>query len=779
MPSFVRDASYAFRDFIRRPGIPIVIVLSLGCAMGLSTSMFSFVNTVWLAPWPVHGADELRVVGRRVSVDEWRYLSAQTTSFSGLAAVSDVPAKVYGQTIRLGFVSANYFQVLEAPLLLGAGFPGDHDADTGAWNTALISHRMWQTRFGGAADIVGRVFTLEKLNPRYKGIPITIVGVMGPGFEGTDTTLRTQLWLPLRAMRYFEPYGPAPMRLASQVQVFGRLRAGTFSTRAQTELATLSGRFRSEQRLPVAQILLNGTDRYSRSPLPLQTRLAWQSFIIGIVFVTLIACGNVANLLLARGHARRGEIATRFALGASRGRLVRQLLTETFVLTLVAAWVGVIIALWLPEAVLRAILQNTLSDLAESMRLTFTVDRRVFLWALCLSVIACIAFGLAPALRSTDASVSNLIKEAHGNSRRALKLSLLSYQTIVSVMALAIAGLMLRSAPVEQARRIRNSMAGLTVVRLNVPEGTDATQRQLLFSRVGEQLSAIAGNQSVAGLAGQIQPGISQSLHVTPEYFTVLQIPYVSGRTFVRSDSANGVVIVNAALAHRFWPGQDAVGKLMPVDDERVWDNRLVGREVVGVVADAQTLTPTAYLPAQSGDVQVFLLRASRDRVIRETAAVASQLRSSGTLEVLSGAVWIAPVLGPSFAVAWLTMGFGGMALFLGMIGFFSLLQYAVQQKTREIGIRRALGAEPWHVVRSLIAPAARPLTRGLLFGSGGAAAIGFYMRQVDMPSGVNPIDPLTYAAVAGVLTVAAMAASYGPARHAIAIEPSKALRFE
>jgi hypothetical protein len=238
-------------------------------------------------------------------------------------------------------------------------------------------------------------------------------------------------------------------------------------------------------------------------------------------------------------------------------------------------------------------------------------------------------------------------------------------------------------------------------------------------------------------------------------------------------------VIVNAALAHRLWPGQDVVGKVVSADDGRVWDNRLVGREVVGVVADAQNVAPTAYLPLQSDKVQVFLLRASRDRVMRETAAVGSQARSSGTLEVLSGVAWIAPVLGPSFAIAWVTMAFGGMALLLGTIGFFSLLQYAVQQKTREIGIRRALGAEPWHVVRSLIGPAVRPLIRGLLFGCAGAAAIGFYMRQVDMPSGVNPIDPVTYGAVAGVLAIAALAASYRPAHHAIAIEPSKALRFE
>ena len=322
-------------------------------------------------------------------------------------------------------------------------------------------------------------------------------------------------------------------------------------------------------------------------------------------------------------------------------------------------------------------------------------------------------------------------------------------------------------------------MTALSVVRVQVPEGTDATQKQLLFTRVGEQLRAIAGNQDVAGLAGQIQPGVSQSLHVTPQFFAVLQIPYVSVRTFARSDPANGVVIVNAAFAHWFWPDQNAVGRLVPADDGRVWDSHLVGREVVGVVADAQRLTPTAYLPLQPGDVQVFLLRASRDRVIRETAAVATQLRSSGTLEVVSGDVWIAPVLGPSLAVAWVTMGFGAMALFLGTIGFFSLLQYVVQQKTREIGIRRALGAEPWHVVRSLVAPAARPLIRGLLFGSAGAVAIGFYMRKLEMPGGVNPIDPLTYAAVAGVLAIAALAASFHPARHAIAIEPSKALRFE
>jgi len=775
----LRDASYAFRDFVRRPGIPIVIVLSLGCAMGLSTSMFSVMNTAWLAPWPVRGADELRVAGRSVSVEEWRYWSAQTTSFSGLAAVSLERARVHGQPLFFGFVSANYFQVLQVPLLLGAGFPDDRDGERGAWNTAVISHRMWQTRFGAAPDIVGRVFTLDKPDPLYKGSPITIVGVTGPEFDGTDPTFRTWLWLPLAAARYFDPYHPTPAAAASEFQVFGRLRPGTPSARAQAELATINTRFRAERRLPVVQIPLSSTDRYSRSPLSPQTRLAWQSLIIGVVFVTLIACANVANLLLARGHARRSEIATRFALGASRGRLVRQLLSETFLLTLAAAWAGVMIALWLPEAVIRAILQNTPSDFAEELRLTFAFDRRVFLWALCMSVIVCIAFGLASALRSTDGSVTNQIKEAQGSSRRALKLSLLSYQTIVSVMALVIAGLMLRSAPVKEVRRIRNSVADLTVVQVKVLEGAPAPQTQLLLGRLGEQLAATAGNQTVAGLAGQIQPGVSQSLHVTPEYFAVLRIPYTSGRTFVRSDPASRVVIVNEAMAHRLWPGQGAVGKLVPIDDGRGWDRKLAGREVVGVVADAQTLTPTAYLPAQPGDVQMFLLRAPRDRVIRETAALGSEFRSSATLEVLSGAMWIAPVLGPSLAVAWVTMGFGATALFLGTIGFFSLLQYAVQQKTREIGIRRALGAEPRHVVRSLVEPAARPLIRGLLFGSAGALAIGFYMRQVEMPAGVNPIDPLTYAAVAGVLTFAVLGAAFHPARHAIRIEPSKALRFE
>jgi macrolide transport system ATP-binding/permease protein len=354
--------------------------------------------------------------------------------------------------------------------------------------------------------------------------------------------------------------------------------------------------------------------------------------------------------------------------------------------------------------------------------------------------------------------------------------SLLSYQAIVSMMALAIAGLMLRSGPVREASTIKRSVADLTAVVLDA-QGLNRAQYQMLIADTSERLAAVSGGQRVAGIAGQMQAGISQTLKVTADYFDVVHTPWMSGRTFGPSDPRDHVMVVNEAFARRFWPGKDAIGQILSAHD--VWDPGLVGRQVVGVVGNTQLLNPTAYVPAQPGDVRVLLVRAPPQRISREVAPFIVSGHPSVSVDILSGPAWIATAFGPSMIIADVTMYFGAVALMLGAVGLFSFMQFSVQQRTGEIALRRALGAQAWDVVRSVIEPAARPLCRALLLGSAGAGCVGVFMRKAELPAGINPLDAVTYAGVAGAMSVAFLLAAYGPARRAITTEPNELLRSE
>jgi predicted permease len=744
--------------------------------MGITTSLFSVTNTLWFSPWSVPAPRNLRVVNPSISFEEWQSWADQTRAFSGLAAERGQAVRVGGQLTFSSFVSSNFFAVLRVPMLVGRGFTADDTGDAGA-DRAVISHHLWQTRLGGDPNIIGRSITIDQLDPGLPSMSIIIVGVSAPGFDGT-AGYRTHIWLPLRDGRASQTSLGTTDALpptVHQVRVFGRLAPGGSDDQAAAELSVLSQRFRLPRALPDSAIVLRGTDRYSQSPPSAQTRGMWGSLLVGLVFIALIACANVANLLLARGHARRDEIAIRLALGGTRGRLVRQLLTESLVLSIAAAGLGLVVAAWLPEAVSRRFLQDT--SLGELVPHTFPLDLRVFLWSLVVSAMACFAFGLAPALRCTELALGDAMKEGQQNSRRVLIPSIIGYQAIVSVMAMAIAGLMLRSEPVNEARAITRSLSGLAVVRLDWPRGLDSQQRRTLVSMITDRLGTVAGAANVSGIAEHIQTGVSQTLHVTTSYFDVVGVPRVSGRSFASTDSLDRVMVINEAFARRFWPDGGALGQALTPDVQGVWDKQLVGREVVGVVGNAQLSRPTAYLPATPSDVQALLVRAPQGVVTRETTGLAATLRPPITFKVLSGTAWMAQVTGPTLMAAWTTAAFGGFALLLGAIGIFSLMDYSVLQRTREIAIRRALGAEPWDIIRSIVKAPAIPLLRGILIGSVGTSAAGSFMHWADLPAGINPLDLLIYAVVAAVLLVVAVLAAYSPARRALRIEPSKALR--
>lgn len=773
----MRDVLHAVRQTCRRPGLPLVIVLSLAFAMGVSTSLFSVVNAVWLTPWSVPDSAGLRVIHPRVSEGEWRFWAEHGRAFSNVAARQAlVPARYGDQVLRLGLVSENYFHVLGIPMLMGRAFA---EADA-AVNSVVVGHDFWQTRLGGDTRIIGQPITLEPVDRNLKSVTLTVVGVVALGFDGPDL-VRTQLWLPLAALRQFQSTatgsGPSTER-ALQVAAFGRLAPGVSNTEAAAELSALSRRFRRQETLAIEPISVLGTARYEQGALPAQTRVMWGTLLVGIILITLIACASVANLLLASGHARRGEIALRLAFGATRGHVIRQLLVESSLLCLIAAALGLAVASWLPEMLYRQMDQHAMPSLADSFQLAFPIDRRVFLFGLGMSAIACAAFGLVPALRcSRSVSVSEVVKESHHISGRALMPSLISCQTTVSVMALTIAGLLLRSGSVTEARTIRHSVAELSVVRLDTLRQLDGPRRQLLVAAAAERLESVVGRDQVAGIVGQMQTGISQALRVTPNYFRVAQISWLAGRTFAPSDSPEQVVVVNEAFARRFPLNEERIGRILTSDDARASNGTLAGRQVIGIVSDWQVATPTAYLPAAIRDLTHLLVRGFQDYVVREAPRIMATLQPSTRVEVLSGSAWMASAIGPSFFVSIVIMSFGGAALLLGAIGLYSFLEFSVQQRTREIGIRRALGAQLRHVIYSVVQPTARPLLRSLFLGCVGGGGAAIFIQQAQLPADINPLDLASYAGVAATVLLTFVLASLGPACRATRSEPDKVLR--
>ena len=760
--SIARDIVFALRQFRRHPWLPIAVVISLGAAMGVSTSMFSLVDAAWFAPWHVPDADAIRIVQPAISGDEWRALANNVHSFSGLAARRMEIMRAGGEPVSVERVSVNYFDVLRVPMLAGRSFVArDDDANA---SLAVIGAEMWQHRFGSDPHIVGKVITLDPLDRLAKSVTLTVVGVASQEFSGTGVGFAPELWVPLN--RAFD----------ANVEAFGRLAPGTGDSLARSELALVSRRFRSDRGMAAAPIALTRTDWYSQTAsLPPQTRFLWEAMLGGITFIALIACANVANLLLALGQTRAGEIALRLALGASRQRIVRQLLTETLVLSVAAGAVGLAIAAWLPDAVLGKFSSKFGLDGLPHV----AIDRRVMAWSIGISVLSCLVFGLVPALRNTDGGLNDAVKRGHANSRKALMPALLSYQTIVSVMALAVAGFMLRSGAVVNARAAGGSVAGLTAVHLDLSRQLDRPARDALVAAISTSLETQSGGREVAGIVERLQAGALPVLHVTPNYFQMMRLAFKTGRTFAATDPVEHALVVNEAFARRVWPDSSALGRTIAPANSATAGAALVGREVIGVVSDDDLGAPTAYLPAPPGDVQTFLLRAPKDAIAREAASVGASLDPPVPISVESGSAWIAPLIGPSFLVAWIIAGFGAVALLLGTIGYLSVLEYLVGQRTREIGIRRALGAQNANIIRAVTVGAAVPIARGFLVGGVGAGVVGIVLQRANMPAGVHPLDPLTYVAVAAVLVATTACAAFWPTRRALRIAPQEALRTE
>jgi len=777
-----QDVAYAFRQIGRKPAFALVIVVTLGSAIGLNTSFFSLYNAGALRPWPVRDPDRVVVVDARMTLAEWRYWAGHTTALSGVTAtMGGGSARSEGRRLYFDYVDSRHFDVL-SPLARGRAFSADDDRPGGAGTELVISHRLWEARYAADPSVLGRPIVLD-------GVPFTIAGVAARGFDGAGR-LR-DLWLPLAARTRMQA-ADAPRdwaELTREVTLAGRLAPGATLAQARAELTTLSRQFRSQNGLATAPIVLTDTRPFSRTDA--SERLLTSLWFAAMTFATLIACANVANLLLARGHARRGEIAMRLSLGAGRGRVVRQLLTEAFVLAALGGLLGVGIAAVLPQAVLRRV-----PEMAVRAQPDLHIDGNVFLYALGLCTIACIAFGLAPALHCTRLSVSRVLKDAHGLSVPSLKTSLLGYQVIVSVMLLTAAGLLVRSAQQVASRDLGYTVDGLVFVGLEFPSTHTRARREAVAGRVVAELREWAGTSHVAAASTGPRPGrhagttlyldlvgprsrlaaTAQRVYVSPEYFEMLRIPLVAGRPFGAADAPDTVAVVNEAFARAYSPGETVIGKTIALPRARY--------AVVGVVRDAylgalDAVEPIVFAPVTPETTRFVMLRDAGPGGASALRPLVGRIDAGTHADIQSGPAWVGRVSALSQFGARMIGGVGVMALALATLGLFSVSAYSVQQRTREIGVRMALGARPPHIVRAVLGPTSKAIARGLVIGGAGAVALAFLMRRWDWLNGLSPLDPLTYAGVLLLLVAAGLAASYLPARRAMKVEPTVALRYE
>jgi putative ABC transport system permease protein len=801
MNSFAQDFRYAFRNLRRNPAFTAVAIGALAIGIGANTAVFTVVESVLLRPLPYHEPSNLYSVRPTPknptpfgmgSMSDPQFIACRsaTTAFQQLAAydggnwngtgVGD-PVAIHGQE-----VTTNFFATLGVQPQLGRGFRPEEESPA-ARKVAVLSDTFWRTHFQGGRDVLGKSITLD-------GVPRTIVGVMPAGFDPIQ-----ELWLPA-------VLEPDNHHIAFR-QAIGRLAPGATVARAKAELDAVN------TRLAVAHHYRRYDDAMVIAPLRDSVvgnaRPALLVFLGAVGCVLLIACVNVANLLLSRASTRKQEIAIRASLGATRWRMARQLLTESAVLGVIGGLLGLIVALWGVETLIQFAPANRIPRIDE-----IRIDGWVFAFNIGVSLVTSVLFGLAPALQLTRARQTRNWQDAavRGSARTGALRSVLVMAEVALALTLLIgAGLLVRSfgklRGVNLGFRPDNVLA--VSVQLYGKPYESAAQIQRFDSDVLERISHVDG-VTAAGLVnwlpmsealiqgdfklGDQQPPpdiIVAKPAVSPGYFRAMGIPLLRGRSFDAHDTlkAAQVAMVDEAFARRFWPNRNPVGKRISfADNPKAEDDWMT---VVGVAGSIRQQNPasrimTIYQPVAQVQVPFFLQYASF--VVRShanTASLAPALRAQlwtvdkdlpiQTIASMQDLLY-ASTAEPRFQTRVLA-SFSSIAFLLAIVGIYGVMAYSVTQRTQEIGIRMAIGAERRHIVHMILWRSAALVLGGLGIGLAGAWAATRVLKNFLFE--VTPFDPLTFAAVSLLLALVALVACYIPARRAAGIDPLAALRYE
>ena len=817
MKTLLQDVRYGLRTLWKTPGFTIVAVVSLALGVGLNTAIFSIVNVMLIRPVPVV-KDQSRVVWLRAPISYPDYLDYKdkTRSFEGMAAATGTSEfSLQGtrgpELIKGEFVTENYFDVLKVGALKGRTFAKE-EGQTPA-PVVVLSEHLWRTHFDSDSSIIGRQIFLNGLN-------FTVIGVAPQDFIGTEVGLNRELWVPLRMQPVLNPpeaaraADPVASRFQSRdshwLAVFARLAPGVSREQAGSDLNNIArsvaeayqGRVSPETLRSVQLLTMSG----GMDPRDQAEALPLAGIVMAVVaLVLLIACANIAGLLLARAAVRRRETAIRQALGATRPRLVRQWLTESVLLGIGGGVFGLILALWVNQLLLSYLQTTPLASL--DLRL----DWRVLAFTLLVSVVTGMVFGLAPAIQASRLDIVTSLKDEDaqraGSRRSRLRTAFVTAQLTMSVVLLVGAGLFIRSLQsantIDPGFRVDRALTvpiNLGLLRYKESEGENFYRNLLarVQAQPGVESASLVRFAQLGFSYAQFQvfveghgekkddEGFSTGFNVVgPNYFKTMETPLLRGRDFSDADrkGAPEVAVINQTLAAALWPNEDALGKRVSVSGPKG-----PFLEVVGVVRDGkyrslgETPHPYIYQPLlQSYDPKMILVV----RTTGEPQSVVSSVREQ--IRALEGNLPIADIktlreqvdlsLFPSRVAAWTLGGFGLLALLLAAIGIYGVVSYSVAQRTREIGLRRALGAKESDVLKLVLGEGflviSLGLTLGLLLAAATTRLIGGFLY------GIAPTDALTFVGVPLLLGLVALGACYVPARRATKVDPLVALRYE
>ena len=810
MDTFLQDIRYSLRTLRKSPGFAAVAIITLALGIGANTAIFSVVNAVLLRALPYADPDRLVVMARgehtgqnSANILDWKRdnhvfenmgaAEAWTPNLTGV----DKPEAVEGL-----HVTSDIFPVLGVRPILGRTFTPDED-QPGHDHEVVLSYPFWQQHLGGAKDVVGR--TIE-----FNAEPYVIVGVMPAGFRFAPFwETKAQVWSPLQVS--------PDDRIVNSKRVFARLKPGVSLDQARAEMATIGARL--EKQFPGSNLGLTVISLKER--VVGDVRPALLVLLAAVGFVLLIACANIAHMLLARASVRQREIAVRSALGASRGRMLQQFLTESALLALTGGVIGVLAANW----VLRSLLAWAPAGITQFG--SITLDGKVLAFALVVSAITGVAFGLAPALQTSAGNIIDSLKEGargsgHGKQSRHFRRLLVASEFALALVLLAGAGLMIRTfealSSIDPGFNPRHVLT--MVVSVAGAKDSAATERSAFYQRAIERIQALPGIMSASAInhlplagddwnlpffiEGRPIPPRTEMLGgtyrvVLPGYFRTMNISLLRGRDFTNQDtsSAPGVVIINEFMAQKHWPGQDAMGKRIAVGLDMKGQPSTTWMTIVGICQNVVRRDWSApaeeeyYLPMLQNSMytdstsphyeyMTFVVRSSGDAA-GETPSVENAIRAENKTVTLSEVQTMEDVVTEANAeprfYLYLLAAFAAVALVLAAVGIYGVMSHSVSRRTHEMAVRMALGAQRAEVMRLVVGESMLLAAIGGVVGL--VAALALTPAMKSLLYGVRASDPVTFVAVGFVLGTVALGASVLPARRATKVDPIVALRYE
>ena len=809
MQTLLQDIRYGFRMLLRRPAFTVVAVATLALGIGANTAIFSVVNAVLMRTLPYQEPERLvalwetnaqpgQEVNDRNEVAMGNFLDwrAQASAFDEIAALTYSNVNLTGvgepEQIQGAVVTTNLLSVLGVQPATGRSFSAEEEKPESP-RTVIVSYGLWQRRFGSDTELVGKTLTLN-------GNAVVVVGIMPPSFDFEfPITRQVDMWMPMRIA------ASNTDRQSHYLYVVGRLRRSVQLEQAQAEMHVLVSQL--QQQHPKTNLGRGANVVALHQQLVGNVQPYLRLLFAAVGFVLLIACANVASLLMARVTARHKEVAIRMAIGASRGRVIRQLLTESIVLSSLGGLTGLIVAFWGTD-LLVAMTPPEVPRLGEvGLRIP------VFAWTLGISIITGVLFGLAPAIGASKPDLTEALKEGGrsiaGSSRSRMRNLLVVSEIALALVLLIGAGLMIRSFSRLQRVSPGFDSNNLLTMNISLPRQKYRENQQInsFFDRLLEGVRSVPGVESVGGIdplplggsdgtIGFVVEGAPPrelgdrtevgARTVTSAYFQTMRIPLLKGRAFGETDleEAPRVVIINEALAKRFWPNEEAIGKRLGfrAKEPQIW------HEVIGIVGNVKHRRldadpkPELFFPYSQypGSFMTLVARTTSDPA-SSTAAIRNQVLALDPDQPVFDIKTMAERLSKSVAVSrfiMLMLGvFATSSLLLAAVGIYGLIAYTVSQRTHEIGVRLALGADAGNIVKLVLGHGSKLIIAGVVIGVAGALALTRLMKSLLFD--VSPTDTLTFVVISSILALVALAACFVPARRATKVDPMVALRYE